>query len=118
MSQTNDNNITDTIVLAIPDDMPDAVDIIKRGRGRPKNEKIVEEKILMKRGRKIINPLCTSKDKEYYAQYYRDHYQGVKVICSVCGNPEIKKQILLAHVRTNKCFRDELLKNILKMQIN
>ena len=36
MSQTNDNIITDTIVLAIPDDIPDAVDIIKRGRGRPK----------------------------------------------------------------------------------
>ena len=108
MSQTNDNNITDTIVLAIPDDIPDAVDIIKRGRGRPK--KIVEEKKPMKRGRPIINPLCTSKDKEYYAQYYRDHFQGVKVVCPVCSNPDIKKQRLLAHVRTNKCFRDELFK--------
>ena len=88
MSQTNDNIITDTIVLAIPDDMPDAVDIVKRGRGRPK--KIVEDKIPKKRGRPFINPLCTYKDKEYYAQYYRDHFQGVKAVCPVCNNPEIK----------------------------
>ena len=107
MNIINDNIITDTTVRDIPDDMPDAVDIIKRGRGRPK--KIVEEQIPKNRGRPFINPLCTNKDKEYYAQYYRDHFQGVKVVCPACNNPEIKKQRLLAHVRTNKCFRDELM---------
>ncbi len=39
-----------------------------------------------------------------------NNYKGVYISCPVCCNPNIKKQNIARHIRTDKCFRDELLK--------
>ena len=110
MAETNDNGIVINEQITITDEEADAVEvIIKRGRGRPR--KIVneeEEAVKKKRGRPMINPDSCYRDKEYFANYYRNHLQGIMVRCPICAD-RVKKVNLSRHVRTNKCFTDAIL---------
>ena len=93
---------------------------IKRGRGRPKKEKLETEPevAIKKRGRprKEINILeirekmkpgpktNLTSDKNYYTQYYSSHYKGVCVTCPSCKNPNINVNKIHRHMRTYKCL--------------
>ena len=101
--------------------------VIKRGRGRPKKEKIEIPKEPKKRGPKpdftkykeriseITEPqkrgpkTCASKYKEYYAQYYRDHYSKIYLNCPNCFKL-VQKNRICRHMRTNSCMEDQVSK--------
>ena len=103
----------------------DVVVEIKRGRGRPKKEKIEIVKEPKKRGPKpdftkykeriseITEPqkrgpkTCASKYKEYYAQYYRDHYSKIYLNCPNCFKL-IQKSRICRHMRTSSCMVDQI----------
>jgi hypothetical protein len=95
---------------------------IKRGRGRPKKEKLEAELDvpLKKRGRprKEINLLeirekmkpgpktNLTSDKTYYTNYYNTHYKGVCITCPSCNNPNVNVNKIHRHMRTHRCWLD------------
>jgi hypothetical protein len=97
---------------------------VKRGRGRPRKEKIVSDEPTQpkKRGRPkkpIIVSEIRQKQKPgpktdmtkqdgYYKQFYREHYQGVFVTCPMCGNPNVNASKVHRHIKTSKCTQDDL----------
>ena len=97
---------------------------LKRGRGRPKKEKpIIDEPIPSKpRGRpkKVIDIVevreklkkgpktSLTKDPEYYNNYYREHYKGVYTTCPACKNPRVCVDKVHRHIKTRKCWYDEM----------
>jgi hypothetical protein len=95
-------------------------EIIKRGRGRPKKEKVPTEPKKIGRPRKeiIITEIRekikpgpkTSKttDPEYYNNYYREHYKGVYTTCPSCKNPHVSIDKVHRHMRSMKCWKDEI----------
>ena len=99
--------------------LPEAeIEAIKRGRGRPKKEKIETNEPPKKRGRprKEINLLeirekmkpgpktSLTADKTYYTQYYNTHYKGVCMTCPSCKNPNINVSKIHRHLRSYKCL--------------
>ena len=106
--------------------LPEPVtEVIKKGRGRPRKEKIETETTepLKKRGRpkKEINiseirekmkpgpKTSLTTDKAYYTQYYTKHYKGVCMTCPSCKNPNINVNKIHRHMRTYKCLVDTTL---------
>ena len=81
------------------------LEIIKRGRGRPRTRPIIpeEEKIRKKPGRKGD----ATKNKEYYVQYYRDHYQNNFTNCPAC-NKQVQRCKLTKHMRGEMCYRNQI----------
>ena len=100
-------------------------EVVKKGRGRPRKEKIETEitEPPKKRGRpkKEINILeirskmkpgpktSLTTDKAYYTQYYTKHYKGVCMTCPSCKNPNINVNKIHRHMRTYKCLVDTTL---------
>ena len=73
-------------------------------RGRPRTLAVREPVEKMKTGPKTN----LSSDKAYFANYYKEHYHGVKVSCKFCNNPNIPVDKQLRHARSRKCMVDEL----------
>ena len=120
--------------------LPETVtEVVKKGRGRPRKEKIETEptETPKKRGRpkteiniseirekmelqnqiniseimeKIKPKTNLTADKNYYTQWYSNHYKGVCMTCPSCMNPNINVAKIHRHVRTYKCLRDTMLK--------
>jgi hypothetical protein len=102
------------------------VEQVKRGRGRPKKEKVISDEPVekKKRGRpKKIVDVVEIKEKQkpgpkgdasyqpgYFTQFYKEKYQGVYVCCPVCNNPNVSVVKIHRHVKTRKCMLDDLCK--------
>ena len=96
--------------------------VVKRPRGRPRKAVVeTEPKEPKKKGRPRTLPVREpmekmktgpktnlSSDKAYFANYYKEHYHGVKVACKFCNNPDIPVDKQLRHARSRKCMIDEL----------
>ena len=81
-------------------------EVIKRGRGRPKKEiNISEIREKMKRGPKTN----LTADKNYFTQWYADHYKGKCMTCPSCKNPDINVAKIHRHMRSPKCLIDTTL---------
>ena len=96
------------------------IEVIKRGRRRPKKEKVESEPdvSLKKKGRhrKEINLLeirekmkpgpktSLTADKTYYTQYYNTHHKGVCMTRPSCKNPNINVSKIHRHLRSYKCL--------------
>ena len=99
------------------------IEVIKRGRGRPKKEKIETNEPPKKRGRpkKEINiteirakmkpgpKTSLTADKDYYTKYYSTHYKGVCMTCPSCKNPNINVSKIRRHLRSDKRLVDTAL---------
>ena len=94
----------------------------KRGRGRPRKE-IIDVAVIAKprgRPRKIIDVLeirdklkrgpktSLTQDPEYYNNYYKEHYKGMYTTCPACKNPHVSVDKVHRHIRTRKCWYDEM----------
>jgi hypothetical protein len=100
------------------------VEEVKRGRGRPRKERIIgdEPTVSKKRGRprKVIDvqeirekqkpgpKTSLSSAQDYFTKYYRENYQGIYVTCPVCGNPNVNVSKIHRHVKTRKCMLDDM----------
>ncbi len=98
-------------------------EVIKKGRGRPRKEKVESNEPPKKRGRPkkeyvIIETREKMKpgpktnlteDKAYYRNYYTTHYKGVCMTCPSCRNPNINVNKIHRHMRTYKCLTDKTL---------
>ena len=105
--------VTETLPLSDPE-----TEIIKKGRGRPKKEKIESNDPPKKRGRpkKEINIVDIRErmkpgpktnltaDKNYYTQHYSTHYKGVCMTCPSCKNPNINVSKIHRHLKSYKCL--------------
>ena len=101
------------------------IEVIKKGRGRPRKEKIETETTNppKKRGRpkKEINiteirekmkpgpKTNLTTDKAYYTKYYSTHYKGVCMTCPSCKNPNINVSKIHRHLKSYKCLVDTAL---------
>ena len=87
--------------------LPETVtEVIKRGRGRPKKEiNVTEIREKMKRGPKTN----LTADKNYFTQWYADHYKGKCMTCPSCKNPNINVAKIHRHMRSPKCLKDTTL---------
>ena len=102
----------------------------KRGRGRPRKEMIDVAVIAKPRGRprKIIDVLeirdklkrgpktSLTQDPEYYNNYYREHYKGMYTTCPACKNPHVSVDKVHRHIRTRKCWYDEMCCKFIKTE--
>ena len=104
----------------------------KRGRGRPKKEKLVsDEAVIVKprgRPRKIIDvseireklkrgpKTSLTQDPEYYNNYYREHYKGMHTTCPACKNPNVSVDKVQRHIKTRKCWYDEMCCKFIKTE--
>ena len=103
--------------------------VIKRGRGRAKKEiniaeirkkmqqmpkketkpkkeiNISETREIIKRGPKTN----LTADRNYYNQWYSDHYKGVCMTCPSCKNPNVNVAKIHRHMRSLKCLKDTTL---------
>ena len=80
-------------------------DIIPKKRGRPRTKPINDEpKVRGKPGPKTD----ASKHKEYFSKYYRENYMNNFVSCPNCFKPGVQKCKLPRHMRTERCFRDQV----------
>ena len=94
----------------------------KRGRGRPRKE-ISDVAVIAKprvRPMKIIDVLeirdklkrgpktSLTQDPEYYNNYYREHYKGMYTTCPAFKNPHVSVDKVHRHIRTRKCWYDEM----------
>ena len=102
----------------------DQAEEVKRGRGRPRKERIISDVPTepKKRGRprKVINvqeirekqkpgpKTALSSAQDYFTKYYQENYQGVYVTCPVCSNPNVGVNKINRHVKTRKCMLDDL----------
>ena len=98
-------------------------EIIKKGRGRPRKEKVESNEPPKKRGRPkkeiIISEIREkmkpgpktnlTEDKAYYRNYYATHYKGVCMTCPSCRNPNINVNKIHRHMRTYRCLLDTAL---------
>ena len=98
-------------------------EVIKKGRGRPRKEKIETNEPPKKRGRpkKQINIIeirekmkpgpetSLTSEKNYYTQYYSSHYKGVCMTCPSCKNPNINVSKIHRHLKSYKCLVDTTL---------
>ena len=98
-------------------------EVIKKGRGRPRKEKIETNEPPKKRGRpkKEINiteirakmkpgpKTSLTADKDYYTKYYSTHYKGVCMTCPSCKNPNINVSKIHRHLKSYKCLVDTAL---------
>ena len=76
---------------------------VGRPRIHPLKEKPLER---VKPGKKTQ----LSMNKSYFREYYQTHYQGVKVTCPICNNPDIAVDKLQRHIKTRKCIMAEFMK--------
>ena len=98
-------------------------EIIKKGRGRPRKEKVESNEPPKKRGRPkkeiIISEIREkmkpgtktnlTEDKAYYRNYYATHYKGVCMTCPSCRNPNINVNKVHRHMRTYRRLVDTAL---------
>ena len=102
----------------------------KRGRGRPRKE-IIDVAVIAKprgRPRKIIDVLeirdklkrgpktSLTQDPEYYNNYLREHYKGMYTTCPACKNPHVSVDKVHRHIRTRKCWYDEMCCKFIKTE--
>ena len=102
----------------------------KRGRGRPRKE-IIDVAVIAKprgRPRKIIDVLeirdklkrgpktSLTQDPEYYNNYYKEHYKGMYTTCPACKNPHVSVDKVHRHIRTRKCWYDEMCCKFIKTE--
>ena len=101
------------------------IEVIKKGRGRPRKEKIETETTEppKKRGRPKMEIIISEKrekmkpgpktsltsDKAYYTKYYSEHYKSVCMTCPSCKNPNINVTKIRRHMRSHKCLLDTTL---------
>ena len=92
-------------------------EVVKKGRGRPRKEKIETETTEppKKRGtpkREKMKPgpkTSLTADKDYYTKYYSTHYKGVCMTCPSCKNPNINVSKIHRHLKSYKCLVDTAL---------
>ena len=81
-------------------------EVVKKARGRPKKEiNVTEIREKMKRGPKTN----LTADKNYFTQWYADHYKGKCMTCPSCKNPNINVAKIHRHMRSPKCLKDTTL---------
>ena len=110
-----------------PENSQEEIVIEKRGRGRPRKEKLPTEPKKKGRPRKEIDIVeirekmkpgpksSLTQDPEYYNNYYKTNYKGVYTTCPACKNPHVSVDKVHRHMKSTKCLKDEMYCKFIKI---